>query len=192
MHDLRTYLSSRRTIPAPNLSQPGPDRGEIEELLTIGSRSPDHGKLAPWRFLVIEGRDGEAIGERLLAISLEANPKLDGDQQRKELTRFTRSPLVITVISTAQEHPKIPVWEQQLASGAVCMNLLHGAKALGYSAQWLTEWYSYGAAAEQMFHLAPHEKIAGFVHVGTAQIPPTERARPDIDALTTYYSQLEG
>ena len=190
MQELRDYLASRRTIPSANLSEPGPTRSEIDEILTLAVRTPDHGKLAPWRFLLIRGENRIKIGEQLLEIFADSNDGLDDAQREKELTRLSRAPVVVTVISTAMAHPKIPVWEQQMSAGAVCMNMLHASAAHGYSAQWLTEWFSFDARCRPIFGLAEEEQIAGFIHIGTPQVPPTERPRPDVGELLREWPEI--
>nr|WP_306267437.1 nitroreductase [Pararhizobium sp. IMCC3301] len=187
--DLKTYLSSRRTIPSAQLSGPGPDRQQCSELLTLASRSPDHGKLVPWRFIVIyvEGLQklGEFCVEREKSRALDEGRVLSEAEINKTATVFSNAPLVVVLVSTAQGHQKIPLWEQELAVGAVGMNLLHASKALGFSAQWLTGWMAYDDKVIGLLGVSEPERIAGFFHIGTAQQAPVERARPDITAITT-------
>lgn len=185
MFALRDYLATRRTIPARNLAEPGPDRAELDEIMTMAARSPDHGKLAPWRFIVFRGDARRAAGERIAGVA--RNNGVEDDRLQDERDRFIRAPVVVAVVSTAAPHPKIPEWEQVLSAGAVCMNLLHAAKALGYSAQWLTEWMCYDAEAAAACGVCPGEKIAGFIHFGTPTTPPTERDRPPLDTLVTEF-----
>lgn len=189
--DLRTYLSSRRTIPSAQLAGPGPDRQQCCELLTLASRSPDHGKLVPWRFIVLEAEGRQKLGafcvEREKAIARSEGRVLSDAEINKTATVFSNAPLVIVLVSTADAHGKIPLWEQQLAAGAVGMNLLHASKALGFSAQWLTGWMAYDEQVTALLGLSGAERIAGFFHIGTAQQPPVERARPDIAAITTNW-----
>ena len=189
MPDALDLLLSRRSIPAINLGEPGPTADQIKTLLTIGARVPDHGKLAPWRFILFQGSARADAGEALCRLKLQREPGLDPAQQDQERARLARAPLVIAVVSTAAEHVKIPLWEQKLSAGAVCMNLLNAAYAMGFAAQWLSEWYAYDAEAAHMFGLTEGERFAGFVHVGTPMEPPFERPRPDIAALTTNWSK---
>lgn len=189
MPDALDLLKTRRTVPSINLGGPGPDADQIRTMLTIGARVPDHGKLAPWRFIVFQGQAREDVGAELCSIQMRDRPDLSEAQQEQERTRFTRAPLVIGVVSTAAEHVKVPVWEQELSAGAVCMNLVLAAHALGFSAQWLTEWYAFDPEAARLFGLDAGERIAGFIHVGTPQEAPVERPRPDIDAITTTWSK---
>ncbi|AXS41090.1 nitroreductase [Breoghania sp. L-A4] len=189
MPDALDLLLTRRSIPAVNLGDPGPDAEQLRRLLTIGARVPDHGKLAPWRFIVFQGDARTEAGEALCALRLAREPDLDAAQQEQERTRLSRAPLVIGVVSTASQHAKIPVWEQELSAGAVCMNLATAAHALGFVSQWLTEWYAHDAEAAALLGLRDGERFAGFIHIGTPKEPPFERPRPDIDALTTHWSK---
>lgn len=191
MPDALDLLLTRRSIPAINLGAPGPDADQIKTLLTIGARVPDHGKLAPWRFILYSGAACAEIGDALCAIQLAKQPELSDAQQDQERTRFTRAPLVIGVVSTAAQHVKVPIWEQELSAGAVCMNLLTGAHAMGYSAQWLSDWFMFDDEAGKMLGLAEGERFAGFIHIGTPKEPPFERPRPNIDAITTTWSKAE-
>ena len=183
---LSEYLENRRTIPAIFLAEPGPDRETIRKILTIASRVPDHGKLAPWRFIVIEGDTRLRLNNKFRSIAMERWPDLSGEALQVESTRFDRAPVVITVVSRAAEHPKIPKWEQILSAGASCMALLMAANAYGYSGSWLTEWMADDADALASLGVAGDENIAGFIHIGTPTVPPTERPRPVLDDIVTW------
>lgn len=186
---LKSFMEKRRSTPVLQLGEPGPNRAELEAMLTIGARVPDHGKLAPWRFVVFAGAARERIGKRLAAIALEKTPGLSEKMLEIERTRMTRAPVVIMLVSRAAPHPKIPEWEQVLSAGAAGMNLLIAAKALGYSAAWLTEWPAYDAAAASLLGVEPDERIAGFIHVGTPTEPPFERARPELSDVLTWVEE---
>ena len=183
---LRDYLATRRTVPALQLGEPGPDAKALDAMLTLAVRVPDHGKLAPWRFIAFTGDSRERAGERIAAI---AKQKQSASDPSVEATRFTRAPVVVAVVSTAGPHVKIPEWEQVLSAGAVCFNLLNAAAALGFSAQWLTEWVAYDDDAKAALGIAPAEKVAGFIHIGSPQVPPTERDRPAVADLLTHYGE---
>jgi nitroreductase len=187
MPDAIELLKSRRSVKPMELRAPGPDADELKTLLTIASRVPDHGKLTPWRFLVFEGAARQAAGEKIAAVFKANNPQATDDQIAFERARLARAPLVIAVISRAGPHVKIPQWEQQLSSGAAAMNLVIAAHALGYAASWLTEWYAYDRAVLDALGLAPDEKVAGFVHIGTAAKPPEDRPRPALDQVASRY-----
>lgn len=183
---LRDYLSTRRSIPAFQMMEPGPGKSEIEEMLKLASRVPDHGKLAPWRFIVFRGEERARISAELAKMALAAKPDLSAEMIAVENSRLTRTPVVIAVVSTAAPHFKIPEWEQIMSAGAVCLNLLMAANALGYSSNWLTEWFAFDEKAYPLLGVKPGEKIAGFIHIGSPQVPPTERPRPELAEIVTW------
>ncbi|MCA1492875.1 nitroreductase family protein [Sinorhizobium alkalisoli] len=180
------YLASRRSIPAFQMGAPGPGKTEVEEMLRLASRVPDHGKLAPWRFIVYRGEERVRISARLKEMALAAKPDLSEEMIRVEETRLTRAPVVVAVVSKAAPHFKIPEWEQVMSAGAVCLNLLMAANALGYASNWLTEWYAFDEKAHPLLGVEPGERIAGFIHIGTAMVPPTERPRPELKEIVTW------
>ena len=182
------FLTTRRSVSAAFLGAPGPSDAEIDAILSAGIRVPDHGKLVPWRFVLFEGDQREKAGDALLQIRLKRGDSLTSEEQTAERGRFTRAPLVIGVVSRATEHPKIPLWEQRLSAGAVCMNLLNGAHALGYGAQWLTDWPLYDEEARRVLGLREGERFAGFIYIGTPQIVPRERPRPSPEDLVTRWT----
>ena len=183
---LKSYLETRRTIPANMMTEPGPDHDTIQKMLALATRVPDHGKLAPWRFIVISGAARQRIGVRLAELALQNNPDMLAERREQEETRLTRAPVIIAVVSTASEHPKIPEWEQILSAGAICLNLFMAANAFGYAANWLTEWISMDEKALDVIGVEPGERVAGMIYIGTPSIPPSERPRPDVEALTTW------
>ncbi|MBA3042057.1 MAG: nitroreductase [Alphaproteobacteria bacterium] len=180
------YLAVRRSVPAFQMCEPGPSTAEIEQILTLAVRVPDHGKIAPWRFVVYRGAERGRIGEALLAMALEKNPELSEEMIGVERARFTRAPVVIGVISTAGPHVKIPEWEQLMSAGAVCLNLLMAANAHGYVSNWLTEWFAYDEKAHPLLGIKPGEKVAGFIHIGSTTFPVTERPRPALSDVVTW------
>lgn len=171
-------LTRRRSTPAIGLAEPGPDAHQVEHLLGIAARVPDHGKLAPWRFVLFEGDARASFGVILGKVWSVKNTGATPDQIRCEQTRFERAPLVIAVISTVIENHKVPAWEQELSAGAVCQNLLIAASAMGFGAQWLTEWYAYDPDIKDALGLRSGERIAGFIYIGSASEDVVERARP--------------
>ena len=183
------FLLTRRSHPSVTLSAPGPNEAELTAILTAGARVPDHGKLAPWRFIIYRAEQGKAIGERLAQMAADRNGPLDDARLDQELTRFTRGPVVIGVISTAAVHPKIPVWEQELSAGAVCMSLVNAASASGYAAQWLSEWYCFDDEASRYLGRNDGERFAGFIHIGTPTQAPFERPRPDLAGIVTTWQE---
>lgn len=170
-------LANRRSASAQLLSAPGPSEAEIEQILHLGARTPDHGKLFPWRFVVL-GPQSRADLSEALAVLAETQGRIDKDLA--VLAKLANPPLTIMVVSTPIQGHKVPVWEQQLSAGAVCMNLEHAADALGYSASWITDWYAYDPAAVALFGVQDGETIAGFIHLGTLTDPPLERPRPNM------------
>tara|TARA_R110002020_G_scaffold34066_2_gene103344 strand:- start:8875 stop:9468 length:594 start_codon:yes stop_codon:yes gene_type:complete len=183
---LKAYLETRRSIPAFQMSGPGPSRPEIEEMLTLASRVPDHGKLAPWRFIVYSGPERERISLELAKVAIANKPDISDDMIKVENTRLTRAPVVIAVVSRAAPHVKIPEWEQVLSAGAVCLNLVMAANALGYASNWLTEWFAFDQSVHPLLGVSSDEKIAGFIHIGTEKLHPGERARPELSDIVTF------
>ena len=180
--ELQARLAVRRSAPAQALTGPGPSGAEIERILTLGARSPDHGKLFPWRFVVMGPESRAALAE---ALTPHAERQAEPGKARKVLSKLTAAPVTILVVSTPVEGAK-PVWEQQLSAGAVCMNLEHAANAFGYSASWITDWYSYDPQALELLGVTSGEQVAGFIHIGTLPEPPLERPRPDLAAKVEY------
>lgn len=168
-------LAVRRSASAQLLAAPGPSDTEIEQILHLGARTPDHGKLFPWRFVVLGPQSRADLSEALAALA-ETQGRVDKDLA--VLAKLANPPLTIMVVSTPIQGHKVPVWEQQLSAGAVCMNLEHAADALGYSASWITDWYAYDPAAVALFGVQDGETIAGFIHIGTLTEAPLERPRP--------------
>jgi nitroreductase len=189
MNDTISLLKRRRSVPPPMMTGPGPTADELATILTVASRVPDHGKLAPWRFVVFDGRARERVGRLALAIRLEDKPDLDEAARAEEEQRFARAPLVVAVVSRAAPHVKIPEWEQVLSAGAVCMNMIVAARALGFSATWLTGWMAYDVRFRAAIGLAEHERIAGFIHIGKAAASIEDRPRPPLAEITTNFPE---
>jgi nitroreductase len=180
-------LKSRRSVKPIELTGPGPSEAEISTLLTIASRVPDHGKLVPWRFIVFEGDARLKAGEKIAEIFRSNRPEATPDQVAAEGRRLARAPLVIAVVSRAGPHVKIPEWEQVLSAGAAATSLVLAAHALGYAANWLTEWYAYDRRVLDALGLAPNERIAGFVHIGRPVKPAEDRPRPPLADIVTRF-----
>lgn len=157
-------------------------------MLTAASRVPDHGMLTPFRFILYRGEAREDAGRRLLALLEKRDGALEEPRRTQEVTRFSRAPLVVGVVSVPKESVKIPVWEMRLTGGAVAMNLVHAAHALGYKANWITNWYSGDAEARELLGLAPHEEVVGFVHIGRHDEEVPDRPRPDVATIVSDYS----
>lgn len=187
MTDALNLLKTRRSVKPLEMTGPAPSSTEIDSLLTIASRVPDHGKLAPWRFIVFEGDARNVAGQTIADIFKAKNPQATVDQITFEKSRLSRAPLVVAVVSRAAPHAKIPEWEQLMSAGAAAMNLVTAAHAMGYAASWLTEWYAYDRQVLDALGLAPHERIAGFVHIGKPVQPPQDRDRPKLADIVTRH-----
>jgi nitroreductase len=187
MNDTIALLERRRSVPLLLMAGPGPGREELTTILTIASRVPDHGKLAPWRFVVFEGGARERAGRIALKVRLADMPELDEAARAEESRRFARAPVVVAVVSRAAPHVKIPEWEQVLSAGAVCMNMIVAARALGFSATWHTEWMAYDARFRAAIGLAEHERVAGFIYIGTATTTIEDRPRPPLEETVTTF-----
>jgi nitroreductase len=186
MNETMDLLSARRSTPANMLSEPAPDEEQLARLLTIASRVPDHGKLTPWRFIVIRGKARAHLGEAIAAVYAADNPQADEDRLEQQRGLLSRAPLVVAVVSRASPHPKIPEWEQILSAGAACQNLVIASNAAGFGANWITEWIAYDRRILESLGLSPEERIAGFVHIGTAQERMPDRPRPDLAEIVTF------
>jgi nitroreductase len=180
-------LKTRRSLKPNELAGPGPTAAEIDILLTVAARVPDHGKLAPWRFIVFEGEGRHRAGAAIAAAFIAKYPDAKPEQIDYERARLARAPLVVAVVSRAAPHVKIPEWEQVLSAGAAAMNLVHAAHALGYAATWITEWYAYDRRVLDAWGLAAHEQVAGFIHVGRPVVAPQERPRPALADIVTRF-----
>jgi nitroreductase len=179
------FLAQRRSASALTLAAPAPSTDELAVLLRLAARVPDHGKLAPWRFVVLEGEAKTAFVAGLDAI---AQRRPDAAKATAKLGKIRVPPLTVAVVSRSIEGGEIPVWEQRLSAGAVCLQLVIAAEAMGYGANWITDWYAYDADALALLGLGDGEQLAGFVHLGTAAESPLERARPDIAAITSHWT----
>lgn len=186
---VRDHLLSRRSVGMAFLNEPGPDASELEQMLTIATRVPDHGKITPWRLVVIEGDARAAAGERLAEIYARQHPEADDASIDVERQRFLPAPLTVMVISAPKPHPKVPPFEQLLSAGNVAFNLVHAAHALGFAASWVTRWYAFDAEAGAMLGVQPGESIVGFVHIGTPTATMEDRPRP---ALGEVVSRWQG
>jgi nitroreductase len=187
MPDALELLKTRRSFKAVELLGPGPSAAEIDTLLTVASRVPDHGKLAPWRFIVFEGAARRKAGDAIAAAFAAKYPDAKAEHIEAERGRLLRAPLVIAVVSRAAPNAKIPEWEQVLSAGAAAMNLVTAAHALGYGANWITEWYAYDRAVLDALGLKAHERIAGFIHIGRPPGPPEDRPRPPLDEIASRF-----
>jgi nitroreductase len=182
MNDRLSFLLSRRSAPAHLLSAPGPDAEELEALLTSASRVPDHGKLVPWRFIVIEGEARERAAEIAVTALVRAVPDVDPAKLAQTRRKYTEPPVTIGLVFRKREHPRIPDWEQWMTVGAVAQNIALGAHALGYSSNLLSFW---DAEGQKEFGISENEVLAGFIHIGTPTTEFPERERPRLAELVT-------
>jgi len=182
------FLLTRNSAPIPELKEPAPSDAEIATIITAASRVPDHGRLAPWRFIIYRGEVRAKIGEGLLELAEKREGPLPEGRRQQELARFSRAPLVIGVISSPKENPKIPQWEMFVSGGMAAMNLIIAVNALGYGTNMITNWYSDTEEGRALLGLAPHERVVGFVHIGTHEGAIVERPRPDVSSLYAEYS----
>src|SRR5882724_465680 len=189
--DLLHCLEIRRSVKPAALSEPGPNPDELRRLLTVASRVPDHGALVPWRFILFQGDARQAASAQPAAAYLAQHPELS-EQTMGTFARLSRlfpqAPLVVAVVSRADPSDRKPEWEQVLTAGTVCMNLITAATTLGYASVWLTGWAAYNVAALAALGVRAEEKVAGFIHIGTAKERPPDRSRPDPDDLVTEWT----
>jgi nitroreductase len=184
--EVLAFLAARRSTSAVTLTAPAPSAGELGILLRLATRVPDHGKLAPWRFVILEGEAKAEFSAQLEALALGR-----GDQTAAaKLAKLKVPPLAVAVIS-APRAAAIPEWEQRLSAGAVCATLLYATLAMGYGANWITDWYAYDADAGAILGLRDEEKVAGFLLMGTAREPPLERERPELDPLVSRWRSAD-
>ncbi len=179
------FLLNRRSRPAKTLQAPVPSRDELMPILTAASRSPDHGKLEPWRFIVIEGAAMDRLAE--LARTRGVALCYDAEKSDKGAAQFVTGELAVVVVEVQKPSEKVPAIEQTYAVGGVCLALLNAALASGWGANWLSGWPSHDRAfVEEGFGLSESERVAGIIHIGTEKAAPPERPRPDVNAITTW------
>lgn len=181
-------LDTRRSVPAKQLTEPGPDPRELERMLRSAVRVPDHGKRVPFRFLSIRGDARHSLGERLAARGRERDPDAGEAAFEKDRGRFSHAPLIVVVVARLGPDEKIPEQERLLTAGSVCFALLQAAQALGYGAVWLTGWPAYDAQVLSWLGLGADERVAGFIHIGTPKLEAPERERPDPRELLTAWT----
>ncbi|HVU21309.1 MAG TPA: nitroreductase [Rhizomicrobium sp.] len=184
--DAIDLLLTRRSGSAKAMTGPGPTPEELQTILTAAARVPDHGKLFPWRFIVFEGDARARFGE-VLAECLKATEAANDERLAMERNRFLRAPVVVGVVSRVREGIPIPIWEQELSAGAVCQTMLIAATAMGYVANWLTEWPAFNPLVAERLGLQDGERIAGFVYIGKPSLDLEERVRPDLDRIVSRF-----
>jgi nitroreductase len=185
---LLAFLKTRKSASAKAMGGPGPSAAQLQDMLSIAVRVPDHGKLNPWRFVVFEGDARGQVGEKFAARFAALHPEYPADSVAFQKGLFARAPVVVAVVSTAAVHAKIPVWEQQMSAAAVCFNLVLAAQALGFDAQWQSDWVAYDDGAKAAMGITGDEKVAGIIYIGTSTVALEDRPRPDAQTLTTMWS----
>lgn len=185
---LLNFLKNRRSSKVATLSAPAPTAEQLQEILTIGARVPDHGKYHPWYFVVFEGDERAEIGAHLRTAFAAENPDAAPAKLDLEAERFLRAPMVVAVVSRIREG-KNSEWEQILSSGAACYNLCLAANAMGFGTNWLTEWYTYSPTFKKLMGLDEHDHFAGFIYIGTSAEKQDDRERPDLSKIVTYWSR---
>jgi nitroreductase len=183
-----SFLATRKSASAKAMGGPGPTPEQLQQILGIAVRVPDHGKLAPWRFVLFEGDARAKIGEVFVKRWKELHPDHGEDMLSFQRGLFQRAPVVIGVVSRAAPHPKIPEWEQVLSAAAVCYNIDLAATAMGFGAQWQSDWVAYDPEIAKAMGLTAPERIAGFIYIGTPTAPLEDRPRPDVTQLVTRWS----
>jgi len=179
-------LLSRRSGSAKAMKGPGPNSTELRRILAAGVRVPDHGKLTPWRFIIFEGEGRARMGD-ILGEAVAAERDSSPERVEQERNRFMRAPVIIGVVSRVREQIAIPVWEQQLSAGAACMTMVIAAHAMGFVANWITEWCAYHPKVLERIGLKPTERIAGFIYIGHPVDPLEDRPRPPLESITTRF-----
>jgi len=180
------HLITRRSTSVKMLAAPGPNDAQLEEILRVATRVPDHGKLAPWKIVVLREAGQQKLGNIAAEIFSRSTPEATPAQVEFERTRFARAPLVLAILSVPVLG-KIPLWEQQLSAGCVCLNTLYGAQALGFGANWLTEWPAFDGEILQALGGAEGDAIAGFIYIGTATATPDDRPRPALEDVVREF-----
>lgn len=187
MTEALKHLLTRRSVSVRNMQEPAPTPEDLKKILKIGSRVPDHGKLTPWHFVVFEGKAREDIAPILREAYKHEDPSATDAKLDLESQRFLRAPMVIGVISRIRPG-KHPMWEQTLSAGAACMNICHAAHALGYAANWLSEWYSTNDHFKKELGLDERDNVAGFIYIGTPTCGNEERERPYLSKIVTHWT----
>lgn len=179
------FLQTRRSRPYKTLSAPAPNNETLRQLLTIAARTPDHGKLEPWRFIILDQPRLHNLADHAQQIGLHRD--LDPEKLAKSIAMMRDAPLSVAVIASPKPSDKIPVIEQHLSAGAVCLALLNAALAAGWGANWLSGWTAHDPEfLDTAFKLEPQEFVAGYIHLGCETTTPPDRPRPNIDAITDW------
>lgn len=182
------FLLTRKSPPISQIKEPGPDRKQLLQMIRIATRVPDHGLLEPWRFIVYEGEARVRVGEFFAMRIAEIEGPVTEQRIAQEKARFARAPVVVGVVSSPKPHERIPEWEQFLSGGNAAFALVLAAHAHGFAANWVSNWYAGDAKSREFLGLAPHERVVGFVHIGTVTVAIPDRPRPDPASLLTEFA----
>lgn len=186
--DVLDFLLNRKSPPISVIHEPAPTQAQLETIIRVASRVPDHGLLEPWRFIAYRGDARAQIGDFLAKRIVEIEGAVSEQRLAQERARFTRAPLVVGVVSVPREHPRVPDWEKLLSAGNAAFALVLGAHALGFAANWVSNWYATDAPCRAFLGLSPPERAVGFVHIGTVTVKIPDRARPEPSAVLSQYS----
>ncbi|ADH88975.1 nitroreductase [Ancylobacter novellus DSM 506] len=186
--EMLARLETRRSAPLRGLVEPGPTPQELERMLRLAARVPDHGRLVPWRFVVIQGEARRTLGEKLDALYARQNPGLPAAKADMWTLYMLRAPVTVVLVSRPDPAAKVPEWNQVLSAGAAGMGLTVAASALGFATQWLLKWPGRDAEATALLGLSRSEKVAGFIHIGRPVRHAEDRPRPALDEVVTYWS----
>ena len=191
MNNLINFLKTRRSTTAKNMISGHIKESDLNDILACGIRVPDHGALNPWSLTVISDKARSRIGIEILVPEYILNyPEATKEEINFEKKRFLRASVVIAVLFKPVSHPKIPFWEMELSTGAVCTNILVAAQSLGYADQWLTEWYSYNDKMIKAVGGKPEtDKLAGFIYIGNKEKEPVERRRPKTEKVIKFLTE---
>lgn len=187
--EMLARLEARRSVPLRALAGPGPTPSELARLLTLAARVPDHGRLVPWRFIVIEGEARRALGEQLDALYATRNPELPPAKADMWTLYLSRAPLTVVLVSRPDPAAKVPEFNQVLSAGAAGMALTVAANAMGFATQWLLKWPGRDPQAAALVGARPGERIAGFLHVGRPRMVAPDRPRPLLDEVVTRWGE---
>lgn len=186
--EMLEILARRRSLPLRALVEPGPDAAELRTLLTLAARVPDHGRLVPWRFIVLDGEARATAGDRFDALYARQNPDRPASKATMWRDYLLRAPVTVVLVSRADPQAKIPCFNQELSAGAAGMALVTAAAALGFATQWLLKWPGRDPEAAALLGVAAEERVAGFIHIGSASELPPDRPRPALADVVTYWS----
>ena len=185
------FLLKRRSVTAKTMQASNVTNEDLNIIIASGLRVPDHGALSPWKIIIFKGESRENFGKLFLGKRFkELNPNASKEDIIFEENRFLRAGIVICIISSPVPHDKIPIWEMQLSSAAVCQNILLCAQSLGYAAQWITEWYSYDEVITQELTNNNDDRISGFIYIGKKENEPKERIRPELSKVVSYWEKF--